>query len=340
MTEEAPEVLRVSHATDATLAGERAAVRAATLGFSATVAEELKLVARELATNLLRHAGGGTVTLAAIQAEGSAGLEIRTEDHGPGIRDVDWALTDGNSTAGSLGYGLGTADRLTDELAVTSPVTRTGGTRVVGRRWLAPAADPALHCPLVVGAATRPHPGLKVNGDAFVVRTLGREILVAVFDGLGHGQWAHRASRTARLYVERHAERPLDDQLRGVARQCRPTRGVVATLVRIDPDAGRLRYAGIGNIEARLRRGGQTRRLVVRRGILGGRAPGPKLVEEPWTADSLLVLHSDGLVSHWRFDDLPDLWARPPQEIAGTLLRRLARDTDDAVVVVVREEAP
>jgi hypothetical protein len=57
----------------------------------------------------------------------------------------------------------------------------------------------------------------------------------------------------------------------------------------------------------------------------------------PWSAESLLLMHSDGLNTHWSFDPYPGLMERHPSLIAGVLYRDFARSRDDVTVVVARE---
>lgn len=87
----------------------------------------------ELARNLVVHAGGGLVRLSIIEREGRVGFEIVTEDEGPGIADVALALTEGYSTAQSLGLGLPGVKRMMDELYFDED--RVLGTRIVARKW-------------------------------------------------------------------------------------------------------------------------------------------------------------------------------------------------------------
>ena len=110
-------------------------------------------------------------------------------------------------------------------------------------------------------------------------------------------------------------------------------------LARIDEGRGTLRIASVGNIEARTPPHGPHRRFVVRRGILGGRAPAPVVTEHPWTPEDMLVLHSDGLSTSWTWDSFDGLWARPAPEVAHRLLQQLADGHDDATIVVVQGRA-
>src|SRR5215208_4283743 len=99
------------------------------LGFSDTLTGKVALVVTELATNLVRHAGGGTLLVQTGSLDG--GLELVALDRGPGIANLDEALRDGYSTGGTNGAGLGAVARLTDQFEVFS--TPGGGTIVLAR---------------------------------------------------------------------------------------------------------------------------------------------------------------------------------------------------------------
>ncbi len=310
------------------------------LGFDETATAELRIVARELATNQIRHANGGQIRVERTEGDGRPGLQIVAEDGGAGIVDLEVALTDGYSTDGGSGSGLGAVQRLTDELTVTSG-RPTGGvrSRIVARRWLQPERAPATAAVPgpEIGVATRACPGERVNGDGFVVQRWEDRLLVGVLDGLGHGAFAHRASATARRVIERHHARRLDELFRRVSRECRATRGLVMALARFDLTAGTFRFASVGNIEARMIHPDTRADLMVRRGVLGRSAPMPRITTNPWLPGSWLILHSDGIASRWQPADFPSLWLGTAQEAAGWLLRHRASDSDDATVVVVKD---
>jgi len=97
--------------------------------------DQTKIVtaASELARNLLDHAGGGVVQVEAISDIGRRGVRLTFEDHGPGIKDVEKALTDGYTTGNGLGLGLGGARRLSNEFNIDTKVGE--GTRITIARW-------------------------------------------------------------------------------------------------------------------------------------------------------------------------------------------------------------
>jgi serine/threonine-protein kinase RsbT len=113
----------------------RQAVRqeAASAGLSLVDQTKLVTAASELARNVLEHGGGGEMTMTRLLEPGRIGVRLVFIDRGPGIADVDMALTDGFTTRDGLGLGLGGARRLCNEFKIE---TEPGhGTRVTIARW-------------------------------------------------------------------------------------------------------------------------------------------------------------------------------------------------------------
>ncbi len=332
-------VIHITHTSDVGEARRAARTLALGIGSDEKMSEEVTLVASELASNLVKHAQGGTLAFSPLAEGGRVGIQIESLDSGPGIADVEQAMTDGFSTTGSLGYGLGTVNRLMDEVQIM-PRTQAGGagpgTRIVCRRWVRGPALGLIPCPLDLSAASRMYPGMEVNGDTFVIKKWGESALVGLIDGLGHGQWAQHAALAARDYIENHFDQPLEAIFRGVGRTCRATRGVVMALARFDWAQGRLTFASVGDVQVRVFGPSAPLNFILRRGIVGLSAPSPVVTTHTWLPGSLLVLHSDGIMTRWRLEDFPHLAEAPAAVIAHQLVHRLAKDNDDATVVVVK----
>ncbi|MGQ4488475.1 ATP-binding SpoIIE family protein phosphatase [Streptomyces sp. SAS_281] len=130
---------------------------------------EVALAVSEAATNLRRHAVEGSFLLRAVRTPSDAGLEFVTLDEGPGMADIAHALSDGASTAGTLGIGLGTIVRLADSFDLHSLPGR--GTVLTARFWQRETAGrmAALGRPVVEGL-TRTITGEEVCGDAWAAR--------------------------------------------------------------------------------------------------------------------------------------------------------------------------
>jgi len=102
-------------------------------GFSLVDQTKMVTAASELARNTIDYGGGGAVSLELIEEGSRRGLRVAFEDQGPGIADIDKALTDHYTTGNGLGLGLGGARRLVNEFDIRSRVGE--GTRVVITRW-------------------------------------------------------------------------------------------------------------------------------------------------------------------------------------------------------------
>lgn len=454
------------------------------------------LVATELATNLLKHAEGGQVLIDVVAPpvlregrEGSRVVQIAAIDHGPGIHDVPAALRDGFSTTRSLGAGLGTCRRLSDDFALHSvpgrgtvavarlsstprgggASARPGGRVLAGGRWqggeapfgavacggltghaevsgaspcfpgqgpatagraretepgfheapghdlpdagtpgsrpglrAAPADDgtPGTHAmslraagtavpgdhagpatdsgstggaPHRAGrddrAATTPGPGAasqnrsspvagvraggvnipyggaEYSGDAWGWVRAGDRVTLLLADGLGHGPEAARASSAAVTALYRWAHLSPAESLRRLHEALRDTRGAAVAAAQLDLSAGRLRFAGIGNVGARLRTGSTWRALLSRPGIVGVHRPATLREEEAdWSDDPLLILHTDGLPSRWTSPSGPGPAPADPAVTAAVTIRDASSPArpvrDDTAVAVLTSTPP
>jgi serine/threonine-protein kinase RsbT len=113
----------------------RQAVRRMTLqqGFSLVDQTKMVTAASELARNAVIYGGGGTLKWALLADGTRRGLRLTFEDHGPGIPNLDLAMTDGWSSGTGLGLGLTGTRRLVNEFEIESTVGV--GTRVIITRW-------------------------------------------------------------------------------------------------------------------------------------------------------------------------------------------------------------
>ncbi|MBQ0826943.1 ATP-binding SpoIIE family protein phosphatase [Streptomyces tagetis] len=297
---------------DARVAAEHAAALA---GLDERRTASAALVATELATNLLKHAGGGRVLVDVVAppvlAAGRGAdrlVQITAVDHGPGIGDVSAALGDGFSTTGSLGAGLGTCARLADDFAVhgvpgrgTVALARVGaahGARAVADPVRDEVADPVAG--VRAGGVNVPFAEAAYSGDAWAWVRHGDRVTLMLADGLGHGPEAARASSAAVEALRGAAHLGPADALRHLDAALSGTRGAAVALAQVDPAAGRLWFAGVGNVCGRLGAGGTWRHLVSRPGIVGVHRPATVREEErEWAPDRVLILHSDGLPSRW-----------------------------------------
>lgn len=133
MTPTRNESLPIEHSDDVVRVRQR--VRAGAIEAGLGLVDQTKIVtaASELARNTLDYGGGGMAEIEVFSGTERRGVRLTFEDHGPGIEDIDRALTDGYTTGGGLGLGLSGARRLSSEFDIRSVVGE--GTRIVLARW-------------------------------------------------------------------------------------------------------------------------------------------------------------------------------------------------------------
>jgi serine phosphatase RsbU (regulator of sigma subunit) len=188
-----------------------------------------------------------------------------------------------------------------------------------------------------VGASGRPHPGERVSGDAHAVSWIGRKCRIALVDGLGHGPPAAFAAQSARSELAARPQLDPVEALRACHQALRNTRGAAISIVDVDPISHRLVGAGVGNVDVHVRSRGLQQRIVASRGIVGCTLPVLQTVQLTLGDEWTLVVHTDGVSACFGLDTMPIRLGDNPQSVAEDILRRWARDSDDATVVVATQ---
>jgi len=309
----------------------RAAMRLASgAGLDEEVVGKVAIAVTEAASNVVKHGRGGDVILRTLRDGEAHGLEMLALDRGSGMANVGECFRDGYSTAGTAGTGLGAIRRLSSEFDVhTIPGV---GTAVLARFWSAAPPKPELE----VGAVCVPKPGELVCGDAWAVACRAGVTIIVVVDGLGHGLPAADAAAAAldAFAASRTPEPRI--VLEEIHAALRSTRGAAVAVAVVDPRRRLVRYAGLGNIAGAILGTGPARHMVSHNGTAGHEARRLDEFSYQWPKGSLVVIHSDGLGTHWDLGRYPGLAQREPSLIAGVLYRDFARRRDDVAVVVAR----
>jgi len=307
-------------------------------GFSELDAGRAAVVIAELATNLARHATGGRILLSHERTAGRTSLVILAIDSGPGMGNVSACLTDGYSTGGTPGNGLGAVQRISSEFDVYSSVP--GGTVLYSRIDAAPMEPSATReaAPFAWGVVCQPLAHETACGDSWRIAAEGRRLSVLMVDGLGHGPEAAAAAAIAGETFEENSFAPATTLLNAAHDRMRGSRGGAVSVAQLDADTGSLKYVGVGNISGSVIPAGETagRGLFSHNGIVGVQTR--KVQEFSYDAlpGALLILHSDGLQGRWSLAAYPGLAQRHPAVIAGALYRDFQRGRDDVTVAVIR----
>lgn len=186
--------------------------------------------------------------------------------------------------------------------------------------------------------AGRPLRGERQSGDAALVQAVDGGVLVAVVDGLGHGDEAAAAAKAAIAVLREHAGEPLAALVQRCHGRLRLTRGVAMVLAAVDSATGQLHWIGIGNVEAVLFAARQDPSrdklwLTNRCGVVGYRLPAVNTRSAPIHPGDLLVVATDGIDEGFACDAGCD---GTPGDLARAILERHGKASDDALVLVLR----
>jgi serine/threonine-protein kinase RsbT len=126
---------KVAIESDQDVVRTRQAMRTMAVNAGLSLVDQTKVVtaASELARNTLIYGGGGHAVIEQVGGGGRTGVRVTFADDGPGIADLELALTDGYTTGGGLGLGLSGARRLVDEFEINTEVGT--GTRITLVKW-------------------------------------------------------------------------------------------------------------------------------------------------------------------------------------------------------------
>jgi anti-sigma regulatory factor (Ser/Thr protein kinase) len=300
-------------------------------GFDSTDAGRVALVATELASNILKHAARGELHLRVLPCAVGAGIEILAIDRAQGF-DLQACMTDGFSTGGTQGIGLGAVSRQTEVFDVYADSR--------GAVLLARLYSPKNRCPdRRIGISQHSLHNDPACGDAWHLAFDGPRISVLVIDGLGHGEEAERAARAGE---KAFALLPFASPvlvLEDIHQAMIGTRGGAVAIAQYDSDSNALKFVGIGNIGASLVAADKSRGLASHPGIVGGQYRRAQPFDYAQLNGQLLIMYSDGLQSRWNLQDYPGLVHRHPAVIAAILHRDFCRGRDDVTVLVIGLEA-
>ncbi|WP_254062539.1 ATP-binding SpoIIE family protein phosphatase [Acidobacterium sp. S8] len=306
---------------------------AAALEFDETRQGQTGIIATEAARNIAAHGDSGEIILSPWSIHGSVGLDIFALDQGKGIPNIEMAVEDGYSTAGTAGQGLGAISRLAGEFQIFSAAGR--GTALFARVYRT-ATDQSAISHLSFGAISVPIAGERVNGDAWSAQHTTDRSIYIVADGLGHGPLASEAAEEAikifHLTADRHPELILKDIHSALTK----TRGAAVSIAEIRYNEGVLNFAGAGNVAGAVLSRGKARNMVSMNGTVGHSVAKIQSFSYTWEPNSFLLMLSDGIGTRWNVEQYPGLAQRHPALIAAILYRDFSRRRDDATIIVSR----
>ena len=186
--------------------------------------------------------------------------------------------------------------------------------------------------------AARPLAGETVSGDLHVVHFFKRGVLLAVIDGVGHGNEAHAVAEIAADKLRKSAGESVISLINACHQALSKTRGAVMTLALLDVPGNTSTWMGVGNVEARLFRADadispQCEHILLRSGLVGLQLPALQATLMPLGPGDLLLFATDGIQPDFEVGINP---AETPKQVAEGILSRHFKGTDDALALVVR----
>jgi len=305
-------------------------------GFNTTRIGELDIIVAEMTSNLHKYATGGEILIGYFDRPGEEYVELLSIDNGPGITDLNKVMTDGYSSGSTLGHGLGSIKRLSDEFDIYS--VKNWGTVVLSRVY---KSSPAVKSRAKLRIEIRPLVVMKVgeetSGDGHYYKVTDNYVKLLVADGLGHGVEANIAVNEAVNSFKLCPYNSAVDILRYIHRDIRKTRGIVATVVIYDLKAKMLKIAGVGNISSRLFGGINSKTVLAYNGIVGHNIPNTmndQLI--PFGDYQQLILCSDGIKSRWETIKHNGLNRCDSSILAAAIYKDFARQTDDMSIIIAK----
>jgi negative regulator of sigma-B (phosphoserine phosphatase) len=188
-----------------------------------------------------------------------------------------------------------------------------------------------------LGVAVRTLAGQRECGDMYLFRPFAQGLLVAAIDGLGHGEEAAAAAKTAVDTLSNQPQAPVAELFERCHQSLKRSRGAVMSLASFGGN-GHMTWAGVGNVEGRLLRaepgkGATSESLMLLGGVVGYAMPSPRVSTVELRPGDTLIFATDGIRE--RFTEGVDL-GESSQTMAETILARHGKATDDALDVVVR----
>lgn len=306
-----------------------------TLGFDEMQQGNVGIVVTEIANNLVYHAQDGVLILQTIERNQHLGIEIISLDKGPGMDNISKCLRDGYSTKGTSGNGLGAIGRLSNYFEIYSD--SQVGTALLAQLWDSSSIPENPKERLAISGICLPKMGEEVSGDSWATIQQAHRTLLMVVDGLGHGFQAAQASWEAvRIFREQENLSPKAI-IEAAHTALRNTRGAALAVAEIDFERQSLCFAGVGNISGSVFTAQGNYSLVSYNGTVGYEMRKLQEFTYQWPKDGILIMHSDGLASHWRLDNYRGLAAKHSSLIASVLYRDFHRGRDDVTVLVAKE---
>ncbi|MBI3523695.1 MAG: hypothetical protein HY066_04085 [Betaproteobacteria bacterium] len=338
----------VANESDGILFRSRLLSTARRMGFSDGRRQNMALVAAELVSNQVKHAQGKG--LLQIWQQAGPALDLVALDFGPGIPNLVLAQQDGFSTANTLGKGLGSIRRLSDESAVYSVQPREDSKSkwhgslfwvrfcLSGRSGVKKDAEiPGVFGKKIrLGLFFRALAEDRYNGDRVYMSQDNGRLRWLHLDGLGHGRGAHESVENLAGCLIR-GDTPAA-VLMQADRQLVSTRGAVAISCAVNIAGKSVELTGVGDMSTHFYTAEELQNMTFAPGVLGKEHQTPQSATLTFEKRCTVMTASDGIRRNWKYESFPGLFNQHPQVIAYLLGNIMGRASDDQSLCIVNIE--
>jgi|GEM_PF-4229118 len=316
------EEIVVRSESDCWYAQNRAKILAKGVSGEKAFEEESRIIADELANNLIFHGGGGTIFIKTDENR------IELESINDNFKNLfPNSIDDGFSTKDRLGKGLATLQRLSNRL----DIIYENKLKIRAIKFLNSGLPKFVTCIISFPGTGKS----EENGDGYMILHAPNKIIFVLADILGHGKGAYKTKSELIDYVNKFdIKNNISDLFYNLHSNMRGTRGAEISLASYEPVSKdvKFNFIGIGNIESRFLQGG-VEYLRSIPGILGDGMPKIS-IENRVAQKCTLVLYTDGISS---MVDLSKLIDEHPLKIAHKIMEN-RKGKDDATVVVTKTQ--
>ncbi|MFP5040213.1 SpoIIE family protein phosphatase [Parasediminibacterium sp. JCM 36343] len=308
---------------------------AVTGNFSTRKVGEIDIIVSELASNLVKHGGGGNILVKLIEENNIQGIEIIGIDNGHGIANLSLVLEDGISTKNTLGHGMGAMKRLSDVFQVYSQ--KDWGTITLIRVF---NEEPALYIKppkidirnLILSLHND-----NACGDGFYYTLSNTHLKLFLGDGLGHGPEAELAIEKAGEIFLKSTEIEPVPIIRDIHLNVKKTRGLVGTIAVFDITERKWAICGVGNISIKIINSQSSKNYLSYNGIIGLNLPNALNTQEvAYEKGQTIIMCSDGIKSRWDLSKHPAISRYDLSVLTACLVKDFARNTDDTAVMACK----
>jgi anti-sigma regulatory factor (Ser/Thr protein kinase) len=301
-------------------------------GISTAKLNALDIIVAEITSNLFKYGDDGEILMGLFPNGGSPYVELISIDNGPGMSNPARMMTDGMSTTNTLGHGVGSINRLSDNFELYSQ--RGWGTILLSRVYNEP---PPKKQEFTVRPIVVAKPGEIRSGDGFALKKTDNYFKLMLADGLGHGPEANKAVNEAEAAFRVFPDFSPTETLRFIHSVIKKTRGAVINIVCFDKLTKAWTSAGIGNIAARFNGATSFRSQMSYNGIVGHNIPG-SMSDQQYPAEQFnqVILCSDGIKTRIDMAKYPLIYKYDQTILAAAIYKDHARRNDDMSVVIAK----